>query len=87
MRKCYQIDANMRSKINGKSMKFRNLRILVFCQEYNVKIVFLHDQGHEKSTTNQLKINTKSKLNKNMKTDAKLCQKGTKLGAKIKKKT
>ena len=45
MNKCYQHDTKMRSKINGKSMNFQNLRFLGFCEEYNVKIVFLHDQG------------------------------------------
>ena len=49
MRKCFQNDAKTKSKINGKSMKFQNLRFLVFCEEYNVKIVFLHDQGYQKS--------------------------------------
>ena len=52
VRKCSQNDANMRSKINGKSMIFQNLRFLVFCEEYNVKIVFLHDQGYQKSIKN-----------------------------------
>ena len=28
-----------------ESMNFQNLRFLVFCEEYKVKIVFLHDQG------------------------------------------
>ena len=45
MRKCFQNDAKTMSEIDDKSMKFRNLRFLVFCEEYNVKIVFLHDQG------------------------------------------
>ena len=29
-------------------MNFQNLRFLDFCEEYNVKIVFLHDQGYQK---------------------------------------
>ena len=45
MRKCVQNDAKTMSKIDDKSMTFRNPRFLVFCEEYNVKIVFLHDQG------------------------------------------
>ena len=49
MRKCFQNDAKTTSKINDKSMKFRNLRFLVFGEEYNVNIVFLHDQGYQKS--------------------------------------
>ena len=66
MRKCYQNDAQMRSKINGKSMNFQNLRFLVFCEEYNVKIVFLHDQGYQKSIKSQSKINANSMLEKVM---------------------
>ena len=58
MRKCSQNDAKTMSKINDKSIKFRNLRFLVFCEEYNVKIVFSHDQGY--------KINAKS-MQKSMK--------------------
>ena len=49
----FQNDAKMDAKIIEKSMRFRNLRFLVFCKEYNVKIVFLHDQGYQ----NQRKIN------------------------------
>ena len=48
IRKCYRNDAKMRSQIDDKSMNFRNLRFLDFCEEYNVKIVFLHDQGWQK---------------------------------------
>ena len=33
MRKCSQNDAKTRSRIDDKSMKFRNLRFLVFCEE------------------------------------------------------
>ena len=47
MRTCSKNDAKTRSQIDGKSMKFRNLRFLVSCEEYNVKIVFLHDQGSQ----------------------------------------
>ena len=53
MRNCFQNDAKTTSKINDKSMKFRNLRFLVFCEEYNVKIVFSHDQESQKSIKNQ----------------------------------
>ena len=35
MRKCFQHDAKRRCKINDKSMNFRNLRFLAFCEEYN----------------------------------------------------
>ena len=55
MRKCFQNDAKTRSKIDDKSMKFQNLRFLDFCEEYNVKIVFLHDQGYQKSIKNDEK--------------------------------
>ena len=47
MRKCFQNDAKTMSKIDDKSMKCRNLRFLVFREEYNVKIVFLHDQWYQ----------------------------------------
>ena len=53
MRKCSQNDAKTMSKIDDKSMNFRNLIFLVFCEEYNVKIVFSHDQGSQKSIKNQ----------------------------------
>ena len=66
MRKCFQNDAKTTSKINDKSMKFRNLRFLVFCEEYNVKIVFLHDQGYQKSIKSQSKIDANSMLEKVM---------------------
>ena len=41
IRKCSQNDAKTMSKIDDKSMNFRNLTFLVFWEEYNVKIVFL----------------------------------------------
>ena len=53
MRKRSQNDAKTRSRIDDKSMKFRNLRFLIFCEVYNVKIVFSHDQGSQKSIKNQ----------------------------------
>ena len=66
MRKCFQNDAKTRNKIDDKSMNFQNLRFLDFCEEYNVKIVFLHDQGYQKSITNRSKINANSMLEKGM---------------------
>ena len=53
MRKCFKNDAKTRSKINDKSVKFWNLRFLVFSEEYNVKIVFLHDQGNQNAFENR----------------------------------
>ena len=44
-RKASQNDAKMDTKIVEISIRFQNLRFLVFCKEYSVKIVFLHDQG------------------------------------------
>ena len=44
-----QIYAEIDVKIDDKSMRFRNLRFLDFCEEYNVKLLFSHDQGHQKS--------------------------------------
>ena len=49
MRKCFKNDAKTRSKINDKSVNFWNLRFLVFSEEYNVKVVFSHDQGYQNS--------------------------------------
>ena len=48
MPKGFQNDAKIDAKIIEKSMRFRNLRFLVFCKVCNVKIVFLHDQGDQK---------------------------------------
>ena len=52
IRKCSQNDAKPMAEIDDKSMNVRNLRFLVFCEGYNVKIVFLHDQGYQKSFEN-----------------------------------
>ena len=62
--KLYENGAKMGSKIHEKTSRFRNLRFIGFCREYNVKIVFLHDQGCQKSSKNLLKIDTKTKLEK-----------------------
>ena len=61
-----QIYAEIDVKIDDKSMRFRNLRFLDFCEEYNVKIVFLHDQGYQKSIKSQSTINANSMLEKGM---------------------
>ena len=53
MRKCFQNHVKTRPKINDNSMNSWKLRFLVFCEEYNVKIVFSHDQGSQKSIKNQ----------------------------------
>ena len=37
-----QNDAKTKSKSNGKSKNFRNLRFLDVCEEYDFKIVFFH---------------------------------------------
>ena len=58
--------AKMGSKINEKASRFWNLRLLDFCREYNVKIVFLHDQGYQKSATNLSKVYANSMLEKVM---------------------
>ena len=49
-----QIYAEIDVKIDDKSMRFRNLRFLDFCEEYNVKLFFLHDQGDQESIKFQL---------------------------------
>ena len=49
-----QIYAEIDVKIDDKSMRFRNLRFLVFCEAYNVKLLVSHDQGHQKSIKFQL---------------------------------
>ena len=48
--------AKTRSKIDDKSMNSQNLRFLDFCEEYNVNIVFSHDQGYLKFIKNPFKI-------------------------------
>ena len=45
MPKGSQTDAKMDAKMEENSMRFWNLRFLVFCIEYNVQIVFLHANG------------------------------------------
>ena len=52
----FQNDAKMDAKIDEKTMRFRNLRFLVFYKESNVQIVFLHDQACRKSIKNHPKI-------------------------------
>ena len=64
MPKGFQNDAKMDAKIDEKTMRFRNLRFLVFYKEYNVKIVFLHDQACRKSIKNRSKINAKTRFEK-----------------------
>ena len=60
MDKSYEIDA----EIDEQLMRFRNCQFLVFCREYNVKIVFSHDQGCRKSIKNRYQIRHKSKTEK-----------------------
>ena len=67
-------------------MKVRNLRFLVFCEEYNVKIVFLHDQGYQKSIKRRSKIYANSMLEKVMQQIWKVFQNGAQMGATIDKK-
>ena len=64
--KCSQNDTKTRCKTDDESVFFLNLRFLVFCEEYNVKIVFLHDQGYQKSIKSQSKIDANSMLEKVM---------------------
>ena len=54
----------MDADIDEKTMRFRNLRFLVFYKEYNVKIVFLHDQACRKSIKNRSKIDAKTRFRK-----------------------
>jgi len=70
IRKCSLNDAKARSKINDQSMKIRNLRFLVFCGEYNVKIVFYMIRGirnQAKVDEHQCKIDARKKNVKIMK--------------------
>ena len=84
MRKCFQNDTKTRSKIYDKSMNFQNLRFLDFCcEEYNVKIVFSHDQGYQKSIKNQSKIYANTMLEKGLQKSWKMLQNGPKMGAEI----
>ena len=54
------------AKNDGKSARFRNPRNLVFCEEYNVKMLFSHDQGCPKYIKNPSKIDVKSHVRKSM---------------------
>ena len=85
MRKCCRNDAKTRFKINAKSMKCQNLRFLVFCKDYNVKIVFLHDQGCQNSIENRFKIDANSILQKCMLKSREMSQIQSQMGAKIEK--
>ena len=58
---------------------------LFFCEEYNVKIVFLHDQGYQKSVKNQWEINVNSMLENGMHKSWKMQQNGARMGAEIEK--
>ena len=80
---CSQNDAKMGSKIDGKSTNFRNLRFLVFCREYNVKIVFLHDHGYRKSIKKRSNIDANSMLKKVVQITSKNDKPGIKMGTKI----
>ena len=71
----------MDAEIDDKSMWFRNLRFLCFCREYNVKIVFLHEQGYQKSTKNPSKIDAKTRMEKTMPKLRKSEPKGSRNGA------
>ena len=83
MRKCFRNDAKTRTKIDDKSMKFQNLRFLDFCEEYNVKLVFSHDQGYQKSIKNQSKIDANTMLEKGLQKSCKMLQNRPKMGAEI----
>ena len=61
-----QNDAKTKSKSNGKSKKFWNLRFLDFCEEYNVKIAFSHDQGSQNTIANRSNIDANGMFEKGM---------------------
>ena len=56
MPKGCQNDTKTEAEIDEKTMRFPNLRFLCFYREYNVKIVFLHEQRSQK----QIQIRQKS---------------------------
>ena len=68
-----QIYVEICAQIDDKSMRFRNLRFLDFCEEYNVKLLFLHVQGERKSSKHLLKICGKSSLGKNTQNNEQIC--------------
>ena len=64
-------------------MRFLKLRFLVFFEEYNVKIVFLHDQGDKNQPTiNQTSMQKRGRK-KVCKHERKWNQMGVKMEAKI----
>ena len=73
MKKPSKIDA----EIDGKVIRFRKSRFLVFCEEYNVKIVFSHDEEGRKCMKNPSKIEARSETEKNMPKSCKHHQKRT----------
>ena len=80
MRKCFQNDAKMRSKINDKSMKFQNLRFLVFfAKSLTLKQFFHMIWGNR----NLWQINANSMLEKGMQKTWKMLHDGVKMGAQI----
>ena len=80
-----QNDAKTVSEIDDKSMKIQNLRFLVFREEYNVKIVFYMIRGTRNLSKNYKKNDATSMFEKMVHKSGNMLQKGTQIGAKIKK--
>ena len=64
--KLCQKASKMTAKWLTNRRDFGTWRFVVFDEGYNVKIVFLHDQGYQESIKNQSKINANSMLEKGM---------------------
>ena len=62
MKKTYKVGA----EIDGKRIRFQYSRFRVFYTEYNVKIVFSHDEEDRKCMKNPSKIEARSETEKNM---------------------
>ena len=84
MKKLSKIDQKIDAGIDEKRVPVRNPRFLVFCKEYNVKTVFSHDLGCQKSMKNPSKIDTEIDAEKKR---ARITEKASKTDAKMRSKS
>ena len=83
MKKPSKID----TEINGKLIRFRYSRFRVFCREYNVKIVFSHDEEGRKCLKNPSKIEARSGTEKTCRNHVKTTKNGPRNASKIHQKS
>ena len=83
MKKPSKIDAEM----HGKVKRFTDSLFRVFCREYNVKIVFSHDEEGRKYMNNLSKIEENSGTEKTCRNHVKTTKNGSRNASKIYKKS